>query len=119
MTTFLMQAKYGLDATTVGDEGGFAPNFQDNKEALDLLVEAINKAGYEGKIKIGMDIAASEFHKDGKYDLDFKNPESNEEDWLDSEALMEMYKGFIENYPVVSIEDPFDQVQMSSSLSYS
>ena len=106
----LIKTKYGLDATTVGDEGGFAPNFQDNKEALDLLVEAINKAGYEGKIKIGMDIAASEFFKDGKYDLDFKNPESNEEDWIDSEALMEMYKEFIEKYPVVSIEDPFDQV---------
>ena len=49
----LIKDRYGLDATTVGDEGGFAPNFQDNKEALDLLVEAIDKAGYEGKIKIG------------------------------------------------------------------
>ena len=49
----LIKEKYGQDATAVGDEGGFAPNFQDNKEALDLLVEAIQKAGFEGKMKIG------------------------------------------------------------------
>merc|ERR1711973_566003 len=75
----LINKKYGLDATAVGDEGGFAPNFQDNREALELLVEAIKVSGYEGKIFIGMDIAASEFCKDGKDD------------------------------PVLSIEDPFDQ----------
>merc|ERR1712142_115815 len=104
-----IKAKYGLDATAVGDEGGFAPNFQNNGEALELLVEAIKKAGYEGKIMIGMDIAASEFFKNGKYDLDFKNPDTKEADWIDSDALLEMYKGFIKDYPVVSIEDPFDQ----------
>merc|ERR1719481_2475321 len=60
----LIKKKYGLDATAVGDEGGFAPNFQNNGEALELLVEAIKKAGYEGKIFIGMDIAASELVKD-------------------------------------------------------
>ena len=75
---------------------------------------------------LGMDIAASEFFKNGKYDLDFKNPETEESDWIDSDALLEMYKvilnyqlcaswimyvfqGFIKDYPVVSIEDPFDQ----------
>merc|ERR1712117_956902 len=77
----LIKKKYGLDATAVGDEGGFAPNFQNNGEALELLVEAIKKSGYEGKIMIGMDIAASEFFKEGKYDLDFKNPETKEDDW--------------------------------------
>jgi len=105
----LIKEKYGQDATAVGDEGGFAPNFQDNKEALDLLVEAIQKAGFEGKMKIAMDVAASEFYKDGKYDLDFKNPETTEENWLSSDQLLEMYKGFLTDYPVVSIEDPFDQ----------
>eukprot|EP00088_Acartia_fossae_P034686 TRINITY_DN3560_c0_g1_i4.p1 TRINITY_DN3560_c0_g1~~TRINITY_DN3560_c0_g1_i4.p1 ORF type:complete len:433 (-),score=171.65 TRINITY_DN3560_c0_g1_i4:196-1494(-) len=105
----IIKKKYGLDATAVGDEGGFAPNFQNNGEALELLVEAIKKSGYEGKIQIGMDIAASEFFKNGKYDLDFKNPESKEEDWISSDQLGEMYKGFIKDYPVVSIEDPFDQ----------
>lgn len=104
-----IKAKYGLDATAVGDEGGFAPNFQSNEEAINLCVEAIEKAGYTGKIKIGMDVAASEFHKDGKYDLDFKNPASKPEDWISSDALCEMYKGFVDKAPVVSIEDPFDQ----------
>merc|ERR1712020_204899 len=105
----LINKKYGLDATAVGDEGGFAPNFQNNREALELLVEAIKVSGYEGKIFIGMDIAASEFCKDGKYDLDFKNPESKPEDWITSDQLAEMYQGFIKDYPVLSIEDPFDQ----------
>merc|ERR1712045_809749 len=104
-----IKAKYGLDATAVGDEGGFAPNFQNNQEAINLCVEAIEKAGYTGKIKIGMDVAASEFFKNGKYDLDFKNPETKEEDWISSDQLLEMYQGFIRDYPVVSIEDPFDQ----------
>merc|ERR1719284_1467911 len=58
---------------------------------------------------IGMDIAASEFFKNGKYDLDFKNPNTKEADWISSDELGEMYKGFIKDYPVVSIEDPYDQ----------
>jgi len=69
----VIKKKYGQDACNVGDEGGFAPNIQANDEGLKLLVEAIEKSGYTGKIKIGMDVAASEFCKDGKYDLDFKN----------------------------------------------
>lgn len=105
----LIKAKYGLDATAVGDEGGFAPNFQNNAEAIKLCEDAIEKAGYTGKIKIGMDVAASEFFKDGKYDLDFKNKDSKPEDWISSDALGDMYKGFIKDAPVVSIEDPFDQ----------
>merc|ERR1712170_166421 len=105
----VIKKKYGQDATNVGDEGGFAPNFQNNEDAINLCVEAIEKAGYTGKIKIGMDVAASEFQKDGKYDLDFKNPESKPEDWISSEQLCEMYKGFVQKYPVVSIEDGFDQ----------
>lgn len=105
----LIKAKYGLDATAVGDEGGFAPNFQSNAEAIKLCEDAIEKAGYTGKIKIGMDVAASEFFKDGKYDLDFKNKDSKPEDWISSGELCEMYKGFVKDAPVVSIEDPFDQ----------
>lgn len=106
----LIKQKYGLDATAVGDEGGFAPNFQNNQEAIDLLVASIEKAGYTGKIKIGMDVAASEFRKGDKYDLDFKNPASKEADWITPEALRNMYLDFIKGAPVVSIEDPFDQV---------
>ena len=62
-----------------------------------------------------MDVAASEFYKNSKYDLDFKNPETKEEDWINSDQLGDMYKGFIKEYPVLSIEDPFDQVQPLSA----
>ncbi|KAH7959194.1 hypothetical protein HPB49_009163 [Dermacentor silvarum] len=105
----VIKKKFGLDATSVGDEGGFAPNIQDNKEALELIQEAINLAGYTGQVEIGMDVAASEFYKDGKYDLDFKNPNSNPDAYLDRDALKAMYEDFIRSYPIVSIEDPFEQ----------
>ncbi|CAG5120411.1 unnamed protein product, partial [Candidula unifasciata] len=105
----VIKKKYGQDACNVGDEGGFAPNIQDNQEGLELLKEAIEKAGYTGKVEIGMDVAASEFHKEGKYDLDFKNKDSDPSKWLTSDQLADLYKGFVQNYPVVSIEDPFDQ----------
>ncbi|XVF50694.1 hypothetical protein PTKIN_Ptkin04bG0122900 [Pterospermum kingtungense] len=75
----VIKKKYGQDATNVGDEGGFAPNIQENKEGLELLKTAIAKAGYTGKVVIGMDVAASEFYdnKDKTYDLNFKE----EDDW--------------------------------------
>jgi len=105
----VIKDRYGLDATAVGDEGGFAPNIQDNKEGLDLLKDAIALAGYSDKVVIGMDVAASEFYKEGKYDLDFKNPNSDASKWLSGEQLADLYKSFVDNYPVVSIEDAFDQ----------
>ncbi|RUS22787.1 enolase [Endogone sp. FLAS-F59071] len=110
----VIKTKYGQDATNVGDEGGFAPNIQDNEEGLSLLVTAIEKAGYTGKVKIGMDVAASEFYKEGKYDLDFKNPDSDPKAWLTGEELTKVYKGFVDQYPIVSIEDPFDQDDWSA-----
>ncbi|XP_014673770.1 PREDICTED: enolase-like [Priapulus caudatus] len=110
----VIKARYGLDATSVGDEGGFAPNIQDNKEALELLKLAIEKAGYTGKIEIGMDVAASEFCKGKKYDLDFKNPKSDESKWLPGDELANMYRSFIAEYPIVSIEDAFDQDDWAS-----
>ncbi|CAG9313350.1 unnamed protein product [Blepharisma stoltei] len=107
----VIKTKYGLDATNVGDEGGFAPNIQDNTEALTLLMEAIHKAGHDGKVKIGMDVAASEFYKSdqNKYDLDFKTANNDGSQRLTGEELTNVYKNFINNYPLVSIEDPFDQ----------
>ena len=110
----VIKKKYGQDATNVGDEGGFAPNILENREGLELLKEAIAKAGYTDKIQIGMDTAASEFHKDGKYDLDFKNPDSDRSKWLTGAELTELYKKFIADYPIVSIEDGFDQDDWAS-----
>lgn len=105
----VIKDKFGLDATAVGDEGGFAPNILNNKDALHLIQDAISKAGYTGKVEIGMDVAASEFHKDGVYDLDFKNPNSDKSQWLSPDKLTNLYQEFIKEFPIVSIEDPFDQ----------
>ena len=96
-------------AVNVGDEGGFAPNVSGADESLELLSEAIKRAGYEGKIKIALDVASSEFYKDGKYDLDFKNPNSDPSKWITGTQLADLYLGYIKKYPIVSVEDPFDQ----------
>merc|ERR1719238_1836641 len=107
----VIKKKYGQDACNVGDEGGFAPNILENKEGLDLLVSAIEKAGYTGKVKIGMDVAASEFWLDEKkvYDLDFKTEGNDGSQCKSGEELMGIYEDFCANYPMISIEDPFDQ----------
>lgn len=105
----VIKEKYGQDATNVGDEGGFAPNIQGNDEGLELCKVAIERAGYTGKVKLGMDVAASEFYKEGKYDLDFKNPSSDASQHKTGAELAELYASFTRNYPVISIEDPFDQ----------
>ncbi|KAI3463799.1 hypothetical protein Pfo_020462 [Paulownia fortunei] len=111
----IIKAKYGQDACNVGDEGGFAPNVQDNREGLVLLMDAIEKAGYTGKIKIGMDVAASEFlTKDGKYDLNFKKQPNDGAHVLPAQSLGDLYKEFVRDFPIVSIEDPFDQDDWSS-----
>ncbi|RSH90409.1 hypothetical protein EHS25_001014 [Saitozyma podzolica] len=106
--------KYGIDAANVGDEGGFAPNVSGAEESLDLLTEAIKQAGYTGKVQIGLDVASSEFYKDGKYDLDFKNPNSDESKWITGEQLAALYNSYIEKYDICSIEDPFDQDDFAS-----
>ncbi len=83
---------------------------------MELLKTAIEQAGYTGKVKIAMDVAASEFYKeqDKKYDLDFKNPNSDKSKWLTGEQLADLYRGFIKDYPIVSVEDPFDQDDWTS-----
>ncbi|MGI6589657.1 MAG: phosphopyruvate hydratase [Candidatus Iainarchaeum sp.] len=104
----IIKEKYGQNAINAGDEGGFAPNVFDAHEALDLLTLAINKAGYKGKVKIGMDVAASEFFdaKKKAYNLTFK---SKKETWKTGEEMIEYYKELVKKYDIVSIEDPFDQ----------
>merc|ERR1712159_936293 len=103
--------KYGQDACNVGDEGGFAIPVQDNNEALDILMEAIEKAGHKEKVKLGTDVAATEFYvKDtDKYNLDFKNPDSTPEMYKTGDYMIDYYKNWVDNYPFVSIEDPFDE----------
>uniref|UniRef100_A0A8P4GBV4 Beta-enolase n=1 Tax=Dicentrarchus labrax TaxID=13489 RepID=A0A8P4GBV4_DICLA len=77
-------------------------------KSLELLKSAIEKAGYPDKIIIGMDVAASEFFRSGKYDLDFKSPDDPARH-ISGEKLGDLYRSFIKSYPVQSIEDPFDQ----------
>merc|ERR1739838_796717 len=106
----VIKAKFGLDATAVGDEGGFAPNILENKDALLLIESAISKAGYTGKIEIGMDVAASEFFKgDNVYDLDFKTDNNDGSQKVSGDKLCQMYLDFCKEFPITSIEDPFDQ----------
>ncbi|EPS35814.1 hypothetical protein H072_10773 [Dactylellina haptotyla CBS 200.50] len=105
----LTKKKYGLSAGNVGDEGGVAPDIGKPEEALDLIMDSIKKAGYEGKVDIAMDVASSEFYKEEekKYDLDFKNPNSDKSKWITSEQLADLYADLCKKYPIVSIEDPF------------
>lgn len=93
-------------STSVGDEGGFAPNLKSNREALELLVEAIEKAGYQPKeeVVLALDCAASEFYIDGHYIL---NAESKTE--YSAEELIEFYRGLIRDFPILSIEDGLSQ----------
>ena len=94
--------KRGL-ATSIGDEGGFAPNLESNRAALDLIVEAINNAGYEPseQIALAMDVAATEFYKDGKYEFEGSS--------LTAEEMISYYKSLVDSYPLVSIEDPLSE----------
>lgn len=104
----LAKKKYGQSAGNVGDEGGVAPDIQTAEEALELISEAIEKAGYTGKMYIAMDVASSEFYKeeDKKYDLDFKNPDSDKSKWITYEELADMYKKLAEKYPIVRYVSP-------------
>jgi len=98
-----------MDACNVGDEGGFAPNILDNMEGLELIRVAIEKAGYTGRVQIGMDVAASEFYENGKYNLDFKSKQPDPALVVSSDELANIYKEMMAKYPVVSIEDAFEQ----------
>lgn len=84
-------------------------------EGLELIKVAIEKAGYTGKVQIGMDVAASEFFEsDGNYNLDFKSKTPNADAKVTPDGLAKIYIDMIKNYPVVSIEDAFDQDDWSS-----
>ena len=94
--------KRGL-ATSIGDEGGFAPNLESNRAALDLIVEAIEKAGYKlnSQITLAMDVAATEFFSDGMYEFEGKK--------LSASEMISYYKSLVDSYPLVSIEDPLSE----------
>ena len=92
--------------TSVGDEGGFAPNLGSNEEALELILQSIQNAGYSpGKeVYLALDVAASEFYFDGKYV--FKKSDGSEKT---TDQMIDFYKALVEKYPIISIEDGFDE----------
>ena len=94
--------KRGL-ATSVGDEGGFAPNLDSNRAALDLILEAIEAAGFKpgSEIALAMDVAATEFHENGKYKFEGALKSSDE--------MIAYYTSLVDAYPIVSIEDPLNE----------
>ena len=107
-----LKEKFGGVATLLGDEGGFAPDHLNDVEAtLDLLMEAIRKAGYEGKVDIALDVAASEFYQEGMYNLGFKSGVDN---LKTVDEMISLYETIVEKYPIISIEDPFDQDDFAS-----
>mmetsp|Transcript_14603 Transcript_14603/g.32201 ORF Transcript_14603/g.32201 Transcript_14603/m.32201 type:complete len:380 (+) Transcript_14603:677-1816(+) len=107
----IIKAKFGGDATLIGDEGGFAPPC-DNREGCELIMEALRTSGHDGKCTIGLDVAASEFKVKGKneYDLDFKY----DGDIISGEELGNLYQSLAADYPIVTIEDPFDEDDWSN-----
>lgn len=86
-------------ASGVGDEGGFAPNLDSDEAAIELILQAVDKAGYSGQIKIALDVASSEWYKDGKYTLPKRDKT------MTAEQLIEYYSELISKYPIISIED--------------
>lgn len=102
----IIKAKFGGDATLIGDEGGFAPPC-DNREGCELIMEALEKSGYKDKCTIGLDVAASEFKVKGEdaYDLDFKYDGNK----ISGEQLGDLYQSLAADFPIVTIEDPFDE----------
>jgi enolase len=97
----IIKKKHGVTAVNVGDEGGFAPPLNKVEEPLKLIMEAIDDAGHTELFKIALDPAASEFYEDGKYVVD-GNP-------IGSDDFIHLYEELLEEYPIVSIEDAFDQ----------
>ncbi len=84
---------------SIGDEGGFAPDFESDEVALDMICRAINAAGYDGKVKLALDVASSEWYENGEYHLEKRDEKKT------TEELMEYLRGLVEKYPIISIED--------------
>ncbi|GFO96692.1 phosphopyruvate hydratase [groundwater metagenome] len=97
----ILVKKYGNSAVNVGYEGGYAPPLKKTTDALDALTGAIEEAGYGKKISIGLDSAASEFYKKGKYNIDGKAYSAGD--------MVDFYADLVKTYPILSIEDPFEE----------
>lgn len=99
-----IEKKHGKMAANVGDEGGFAPPIHDPHQAFELMLSAIDEVGYQGKVKLAMDAAASEFFRNGYYFIPRR---------MSPSALVDYYVDLIKTYPLISLEDPFAQDDFS------
>jgi enolase len=97
----ILKKKYGPNAINVGDEGGFAPPLKTMEEAIELILKAVDEAGYQGKVEIALDSAASGFYKNGSYHIGGKK--------FGTEEFAEYYVELAKKFPIISIEDPFEQ----------
>ena len=97
----ILQGRYGAGATNVGFEGGYAPPLDKTRSALDAVMSALDASGYEQEIRIGLDAAASSFYLDGGYSVDG--------DRLSPGELLDFYAQLVSTYPIVFIEDPFEE----------
>lgn len=106
----LLKKKFGQSAANVGDEGGFgAPQIRDEMHTLEIITEAIENAGHTGRVDIGLDVAASEFFDAEKKTYNFSQKTGKNDRILSQDETIALYKKMADGYPIVSIEDPFDQ----------
>lgn len=97
----ILTGKYGAGATNVGYEGGYAPPLSKTRDALDAIMSALDVTGYTDEIKIGLDSAASSFYMEGGYSVDGNR--------LTPEELMDLYADLVSTYPIIFLEDPFEE----------
>lgn len=108
----ILNDRFGKSATNVGDEGGFAPPLRNPEDALDLLMKAIKETGYTKELRIAIDAASSTFYKDKRYVVD-------ENKVFDASKMAEYYNKLAKNYPIISIEDPFEQDDFDAWANFS
>lgn len=97
----ILQGRYGVGATNVGFEGGYAPPLSKTRDALDAIMRAIDETGYNEEIRIGLDSAASSFYADGSYSIDGNR--------LSPDEMVDYYADLVSTYPIILLEDPFEE----------
>ena len=113
----LLKKKFGKSAANVGDEGGFgAPQIRDENHTLEIIMEAIKNSGHEGKIDIGLDVAASEFYDAEANTYNLSQKIGTTDRVMSPDALLDIYADLSSRYPIKSIEDPFDQDDFPSYI---
>ena len=113
----LLKKKFGQSAANVGDEGGFgAPQIRDEHHTLEIIMEALDLSGHAGKVDIGLDVAASEFYDPKAKTYNFSQKTGKNDRILSQDETIKLYQDMCAKYPIVTIEDPFDQDDFESYI---